>query len=261
MTAVGAGPTERDFEQLISQINEAIERVQQLTVELGDRLTQALRWLPPGIGDAAIMRSWDRFLGLKDQIFDEIQEFVSEPGVPPALTRIGEYWNTDVGAPVSELHQVVSAYGMKADDHWSGSAASAYEDSADAQSAAIETIKPMAEKIQSMLVDLAWGVVAFWAALVTAFLTFIAGLISAVGLAFGVVTAPAAPVDAAATAAAVLGMLGAAVMALIEYSERINKSMTTARQLLTDNTGMVKVGDTWRWPPIDNTGTWSVRAD
>lgn len=261
MTAVGAGPTERDFEQLVNQVNEGIERVQQLTIELADRLTRALRWLPPGIGDAAIMRSWDRFLGLKDQIFDEIQKFMSEPGLPPALTRIGEYWNTEVGAPVSGLNQLVSAYGMKADDYWSGSAASAYEDSAEAQARAIATIKPMAEKIQSVLVDLAWGVVAFWAALVTAFVTFVAGLVSALGLALSVVTAPAAPVDAAATAAAVLGVLGAAVLATIEYSERINRSMTTARQVLTDNTGMVRSGDSWGWPPIDNAGSWAVRVD
>ncbi|MEQ4302835.1 hypothetical protein ABNF97_15795 [Plantactinospora sp. B6F1] len=258
MTAVGADWWERDAERLLGEVNQHMERVQHLTVELGDRLNEVLGRLPLGVGAGAIKRAWSDFLELKDRIFDEMQMHLAEPGFPWALFRVGEYWNANVGAPVSELSQTISAYGMKVHGDWTGSAASAYAASADAQARAIATIKPVAEKIQAVLTDLGHGILAFWLALVAALLTFVVGLIAAIGLLDSLIGAPAAPVDAIGTAAVVLGLLVAAVMALREYSERIDKSMVTIRQALSDNTGMVKRGDSWGWPPIDYSGIWSL---
>ncbi|MEN3610366.1 hypothetical protein AAH979_12510 [Plantactinospora sp. ZYX-F-223] len=258
MTAIGAEWWERDAERLLEEVNQYMERVQQLTVELADGLTEVLSRLPLGIGAGAIERTWNEFLELKDRIFDEMQMYLAEPGFPWALFRISEYWNAKVGAPVSELSQTISAYGMKAHGEWSGSAASAYAASADAQARAIATIKPVTEKIQTVLTELGHGIFAFWLALAAAFVTFIVGLIAAIGLLDSLVGAPAAPVDAVGTAAVVLGLLVAAVMALREYSERTDKSMVTIQQALSDNTGMVKRGDSWGWPPIDYSGNWSL---
>ncbi|MBF9128187.1 hypothetical protein I0C86_04145 [Plantactinospora sp. S1510] len=261
MTAVGAGWWERESEQLLNDASDGMERVQQLTVELADGLTDLLRRLPLGIGAGAIERVWQEFLEIKDRIFDEMQQYLTSPGYPAALFRIGEYWDMKVGAPVSSLSQKISAYGMEVDNDWSGSAASAYRDSAEAQARAIATIKPLTEKIQNVLTDLGHGIIAFWVALVAAFISFVVGMIGAVGLLAGGVTAPGAPIDALATAGAVVGLITAAVLALREYAERIDKSMITIQQALSDNGGMVERGGTFGWPSMDSSGSWSVRTD
>jgi hypothetical protein len=261
MVAPGAGNFEQDFEAMLRDISDAIERVQQLTIDLADRLDSIMRWLPGPI--AAGMRvAWNRFLKVKDEIYDEVQEFVTEPGYPPALHRIGEYWDTRVGANVSGLQQAVSAHGVDGDNKWDGTAASAYGDAAEAQSRAVTAVKPLAEKIQNVLVDLSWGVIAFWVAMLAAWTTFVIGMVTALGLAAAVVTAPAAPPDAAATAAAVIALVTAAVAAFLTYIERIDKAMTTIQQALNDNGGLVQNGDTWGWPTVGGgvtSGTWRVR--
>ncbi|MGX7676356.1 hypothetical protein [Plantactinospora sp. DSM 117369] len=233
-----------------------------MTVELADRLNDVMRLLPLGTGAEAIEREWQRFLELKDRIFDELQRFAEEPGFPPALWRIGEYWNLRVGAPVSSLQQKVSPHGLDSARLWTGTAADAYRDAALAQADAIATIGPATEKIQAALDDLGWGLVAFWAALAAAVATFVAGMVGAVGLAAAVVTAPAAPPEACGTAAAVISLLAAAALALLEYIDRFDSSMTSLAQLLNDNTGMVEQpGGSFGWPTIDLPGKWSVRSE
>ncbi|MEO3927439.1 hypothetical protein ABGB07_26735 [Micromonosporaceae bacterium B7E4] len=233
-----------------------------MTVELAGRLNELMRWLPMGIGEEVFERDWRRFLDLKDRIFDELQKLADEPGFPWALWRIGEYWNQQIGAPVSGLQQKVSPNGLDAARHWTGKAADAYRDAALAQAEALETIGPATEKMQSALDDLGWGILAFWVTIAAAVVNFVAGMVAAIGLTTGVVTAPAAIPEAIGTAAAVLGLILAAVAALVTYVEKFDNSMTSLAQLLNDNTGMVEQpGGTFGWPTMETPGNWSVRAD
>ncbi|MBE1485071.1 hypothetical protein [Plantactinospora soyae] len=262
MTAAGASWLEQVAEQSQQNVSEGLERVQQLTVELADGLTAAMRWLPLGIGTEAIEREWQRFLELKDRLFDELQRLVEEPGFPPALWRIGEYWNVRIGAPVSGLQQKVSPNELDADGRWGGTAADSYRDAALAQADALKTIGPATEKIQSALDDLAWGLVAFWVAIAAAVATFVIGMVSAAGATATVIGAPAAPPMAGGTVVAVGGLVVAALVALVDYTERFDNTMTSLAQVLNDNTGMVEQpGGTFGWPTMETPGNWSVRTD
>jgi hypothetical protein len=243
-------------------VSDGLERVQQLTVEVADRLNDVMRWLPLGIGADAIQREWQRFLDLKDRVFDELQRFAEEPGFPPALWRIGEYWNLRVGAPVSGLHQKVAPNGLDADNRWVGSAAEAYRDAAFAQADALATIGPATEKLQSALDTLGWGLLVFWVAIAAAVASFVAGMVAAAGSAASVVGAPAAPGIGLGTVAGVVGLLGSAVGALVAYIQMFDDSMTSMAQVLNDNTGMVEhSGGTFGWPLMETPGTWSVRSE
>lgn len=150
---------------------------------------------------------------------------------------------------------------MKADNRWTGSAASAYADSADAQSRAVATIKPLAERVQEILEELAWGVIGFWIGIAGALVTFVVGLAAAVGLLASLIGAPAAPVDAGATAAAVIGLIAATVGLTTAYLQTRSTSLTSLQQALNDNGGLVEQGGQWGWPRVDPTaasGRWRV---
>ncbi|WP_341719472.1 hypothetical protein QQG74_06950 [Micromonospora sp. FIMYZ51] len=262
MTAPGASAFEAAFEEKLTEINELLDEIQQLINAVAVELNNTMRRLPSPVC-WAISRSWDFFLPQANKYFDRMQEFIGAPGYPPALFRLGDYWDLHVGTPVSGEQQVVSAFGMKADDKWTGSAASAYKDSAEAQARAVGTIKPLAERIQNVLNDLAWGIIAFWAALIVAAGTFVVGMAGALGLAASVFGAPAAPIDAGATVATVVGLLGAAVLAYVAYAEKIQGSMSTMQQALNDNGGLVVQGGQGSWPRVDGstydgTGRWRV---
>ncbi|MFG2060202.1 hypothetical protein ACGFIK_02125 [Micromonospora sp. NPDC048871] len=260
MSTAGAGELELIFEELLKDVDELLEDIQQAINELSDGIDRVAKWLP--IPVVATMRwCWRKFRPKANQIFDEVQKFITQPGMPPTLFRLGEYWDQHVGTPASGLEQKVSTYGMKADNRWTGSAASAYADSADAQSRAVATIKPLAERVQEILEELAWGVIGFWIGIAGALVTFVVGLAAAVGLLASLIGAPAAPVDAGATAAAVIGLIAATVGLTTAYLQTRSTSLTSLQQALNDNGGLVEQGGQWGWPRVDPTaasGRWRV---
>jgi hypothetical protein len=159
---------------------------------------------------------------------------------------------------VSGVQGQATAFGVHADDKWTGSAARAYGDSADVQGRALTVIKPIAAAIQNALKDLAWGTIAFWTSVAAAIVSFVAGIIIAAGLLASLIGAPAAPVDAGATALACLAFLTAAVAAALAFAQSVNSSLVGMQQQLSDNTGLIQQGDQWRWPRLDAGGTWQI---
>lgn len=261
MSAAGAGEIEILFEEVINEFHKTLDEVQAQINELADELSDKMRYLPlPVVW--AMRKAWDTFREIASDIFDEIQKFLSEPGIPWALFRVGGYWDENIGVPVGSIQQAASAFGKDADNRWDGSAADAYQESADAQSRALTTIKPLTERIDNALRDMAWGLIAFWTALAAAMAAFAIGLAAALGLVASLVGAPAAPVDAGATAAVVIGLVAAAAAAVVAFAEKVNSTLESCDQVLRDNTGLVDNGNgSFGWPRLksmayDGTGTW-----
>ncbi|MEV8504585.1 hypothetical protein AB0368_07095 [Actinoplanes sp. NPDC051475] len=257
MSSRDQGYVEGLYEDLMNEINEALDDLQKEANEFAEKMNDVMRWLPGPVCSGMVF-AWKKFLESYNKVFDQTQKFLAQPGSPPALFRIGGYWDSYVGAPVSNVQAEATAFGMKADNAWTGTAARAYGDSAEAQGRALAGIKPMAEAVQDALKDLAWGLIAFWTAVVAAIVTFIAGMIVAAGLLASVLGAPAAPVDAGGTALTCLGLLTAAVAAALGFAEKVNGSLVGLQQQLSDNTGMVREGDQYVWPRLDNSGTWQI---
>jgi hypothetical protein len=261
MSAAGAGEIEVLFEELINEFNHVVDEVQAQINELADKLSEKMRYFPDPVV-RVMCEAWDRFRVIANDIFDEVQRYLSEPGIPGTLFRIGGYWEENVGVPVSSLQQAASAYGKDADDRWDGSAADAYKETADAQSRALATIKPLTERIDNALRDMAWGLIAFWVAMATAMAVFAVGMAAALGLVASLVGAPAAPVDAGATASAVVGLIAAAVVAVTAFGEKVDSTLESCDQALRDNTGLTDNGNgSFGWPRLkslayDGTGAW-----
>ncbi|HWS33276.1 MAG TPA: hypothetical protein VN408_11095 [Actinoplanes sp.] len=262
-TAIDPGAIEVTYHDLMNEINSTLDEIQAEINNLAADLSMTMRLLPLPVA-WAIGKTWDKFLEVNNEIFDEVQKYLAEPGMPQALWRIGEYWGTQVGVPVSSLHQEASAFGKDADNRWTGSAVSAYADSAEAQSRALATISPLTDRIQNALDQMAWGLIAFWVAFVSAFATFLVGIVSSGILAATIAGAPIAAADALATAGVVLGLLTAAVAAVLAYGQQVDETLTSCRQALRDNTGLVdQGGGVFGWPRLnsmayDGTGSWKV---
>ena len=261
MSAAGAGEIEILFEEVINEFHQTLDEVQALINELAEGLSDKMRYLPIPVA-WAMRYAWDKFREVANDIFDEVQRYLSEPGIPWALFRVGGYWDEQIGVPVGNIQQAASAYGKDADNRWEGSAAKAYGESADAQARALTTMKPMTERIDNALRDMAWGLIAFWTAMAAAMAAFAVGLAAAVGLVASLVGAPAAPVDAGATAAVVVGLIAAAVAAVVAFAEKVSSTLESCGQVLRDNTGMTdNGGGSFGWPRLssmayDGTGTW-----
>lgn len=262
-TAIDPGAIEVTYHDLMNEINSTLDEIQAEINEVAAELTKTMRLLPLPVA-WVISKTWDKFREMANEIFDEVQKYLAEPGMPQALWRIGEYWGTQVGVPVSSLQQEASAYGKAADNRWTGSAVKAYSDSADAQARALATISPLTDRIQDALSEMAWGLIAFWVAFVSAFATFLVGMVSSGILAATIAGAPLAAGDALATAGVVLGLLTAAVAAVLAYGQQVDETLTSCEQALRDNTGLVpQGGGTFGWPRLDSmaydgTGSWKV---
>ena len=260
--ATGAGWIEQDFHDTLQKISDGLEKIQQKSHEMEQKLNRVLRFiLVPGIADA-IIAGFQKFIELRDKFIDEAQEFLTQPGWPFSLFRIGDMWENKVGTPLSVQAAIMGAGRREADNSWTGSAARAYHDAADEQSAAAQSFKPLAEKVQDLLNDLGYGLIGLAVAIAFAVTTFILEMAAAIIAAASVVGAPASPEIAIGAAISGIGLLGAAVAAYLEFLERINSSERAIKQNLDDSSGIPD----GHWPDINKriTGggsTWKVATD
>lgn len=82
MSTAGAGELELIFEELLKDVDELLEDIQQAINELSDGIDRVAKWLP--IPVVATMRwCWRKFRPKANQIFDEVQKFITQPGMPP----------------------------------------------------------------------------------------------------------------------------------------------------------------------------------
>jgi len=262
MTAAGAGWIEQDFHDTLQKISDGLDKLQKKSQELEQKLNRVLRFvLVPGIADA-IIAGFHKFIEIRDKFIDEAQEFLTQPGWPFSLFRIGDMWENQVGTPLSVQAALMGSGRRDADNSWTGSASRAYHDAADEQQAAAQSFKPLAEKVQDLLNDLGYGLIGLAVAVAFAVATFVLEMAAAIIAAASVVGAPASPEIAIAAAISGIGLLGAGVAAFLEFLERIDSSERAIKQNLDDSSGIPD----GHWPDINKriTGggsTWKVATD
>jgi hypothetical protein len=259
LSARGDGPLALGYSKLITELNDLIDDIQADVTQFVSDMNSIMRFIPSPIAKGMVF-AWNEFLKVYNKILDELQKVLAQPGNPDALFRIGDLWNTAVGQPVGNIQGSASAQGMGADDSWSGSAARAYKDAAEAQARALKPFKESSETIRSALRSLSWGVIAFWTALVSALVAFAAGIAVALGLVASIIGAPAAPVDLGAAALTCLGFVLAAVAALVAMISQTDSTLTSLDGVLTDNSGLIGDPATgqYTWPRFTSKGSWEL---
>ncbi|MBO3736945.1 hypothetical protein [Actinoplanes flavus] len=268
MTAPGAGAFEQDFYDATQAISRGVQEIQDNFRLLEERLNRALTFIYVPMISEGIIAAFQKLTEATDKFFNLLQRFITEPGYPPALFRVGELWETEVGQKLSDQAARMAPNSRAADDSFVGSAARAYKDAAEAQRLATQSFMPLSTSVKSALHELGHSQIVFLIAIGAAAATFVVGLVAAVAAAGTGVGAPAAgPIAISAAAGAVTMLLTAAPIIYDAYS-RFKTAINTMESELRDSEGMPSEGDppVSRWPRVgeritDNPRPWQVATD
>jgi len=167
-------------------------------------------------------------------------------GAPARLYSHGETWTQRVGGPTHELAARVDAGQLRVDDHWTGSAASAYTGLLPLQGKALAAIKAATDDLDDALWKVAAGIIAFWLGIAAAFAPYIIELLVAAAAALGIITAPAAAAGAGASTAKAIAVTTAVVTATIAYLTTLWTQMRDLDQRLHNSDGLPG----GKWPTL-----------
>jgi predicted PurR-regulated permease PerM len=250
-----------DADSIIQQANQKLQEIQQKVQELFDKINGLLSWVPSflsGVVDA-IKDAVDKFNQKLQEFWTQVEKFFSEPGSPSALKQAAQAWENTVSKVISNVTGSLSTDQLQAENDWQGQAANAYKSTIPSQTAALNSIKGIADQVNTSLNDLAGAVIAFWVAIGAALLTFIVGLVGAIAACCTVVGTPAGIAAAVGVIAVVLGLVTTAILTLTSYLNSVSAEQASLGQKLNDNSTFPN----GKWPVStsdmsDDHGGWQV---
>ena len=172
-------------------------------------------WLGP-LWDG-VVSPLKKFVDLVQKFLSEVGKFITQPGVPWTLWNHGNDWTNHVGGPVGGLAGAATVGQTQIDERWQGPAATAYLGTLPDQNKALAAIKAATDELDDALTKVAGGIIAFWVALLAAFIPFVIELLGWLGLAATGAGAPAAAADSGASTAKVIALVTAIVTAAVTY--------------------------------------------
>lgn len=237
MTAAAA---DASIQKASEKINEASDLVQKLY----DGVNQLLSWVPDAFAHLIepIKKGMEEFGKFHAKIFDEIKQFLTERGSPSRLREVAEQWTSQVAKQLGTI-----AGDLKLDKHrsnieWEGRAAEAYKALIPGQVGAVNGVKGATDKMVLALDSLANAIEMFWVSITIAFTSFVVGLFAALAGIAGVVTAPPAIVALSSVAVVVVGLITAAITALVSTIQPINSQAKSTKKNVDE------LGNKWAKP-------------
>lgn len=205
-----APPQAWQFDQALAEVEQFAKDLQKQINKLIDGVNKWLPWLGPLAGKTRDALIWCRDLVVK--IGEEIYKFITGPGVPWTLFGHGSEW-TDIGSNVAgHANEAVTGAVMRG-DNWTGDAATAYKASFGLQTEAMKAIKTATDEVHDALRNVAIAIIVFWIALAAAALVYILELIAAAAATTPPAT-PTAPVIAGIASTKFIAILAGLVAAL-----------------------------------------------
>lgn len=181
---------------LIQKIQELVTKLQDKFDEFHSKVTNLLSNVPWGLGWLAdkLLDAWNAFVDKWNDFWEFYAHMFSNLGSPSGISQVQSNWNSGIGNPVSAEAGNADAGLLMADEHWTGTAASNYRPRAALQKSALQAIKAtLADGATTALDQVRAGLVKFYAALIAALGTFIAGIIGALASTATIFGAPAGP--------------------------------------------------------------------
>lgn len=235
----------------MSEFAATMTHISQLTTKVNDNLTKlfdnsnAAAAKLPGFIAQKIVDLLKKLQEVVAKMWEEVKQFIEEPGNWGDLSDASKAWTEKVQSPVSaEAGRFTETY-SKVDDYWQGRAAEAYKKVIKPeapQSAATEQCADTAKEISSALNTCKLAIIGFWLAVGIAYSALIYTLIKCcVAAATGVGTLPALG-TALGAIGVFLGAVAAAAWAAVQW---MGEASNTFR---TENSGNNK----WpggKWPP------------
>ena len=202
------------FATTIADIRTGIDDAHQGARDIVTGIDHSLQLLPAGTPVIAVQAGIDELFGLLDDVHRQLADQLARAGDPDALRAEGAVWANRIGAGASRLAASTTLNGLQVDDHWTGTAATAYRNTLLPQNTALTAVKTAGDEIDAALNDLADAITTYWTVISTALLGLGVALVSAGWIAASGVGAPAAAGLGAAALAAFAGVLTAALIAV-----------------------------------------------
>ena len=180
------------FATTIADIRTGIDDAHQGARDIVTGIDHSLQLLPAGTPVLAVQAGIDELFRLLDYVHRQLADQLARAGDPDTLRAEGAVWANRIGAAASRLAASVTLNGLQVDDHWTGTAATAYRNTLLPQNTALTAVKTAGDEIDAALNDLADAVTAYWVGISGALLLLVAALVGAVAIAATGVGAPAA---------------------------------------------------------------------
>ena len=229
---------------IIEKANEKITEANDLVNKLYDGVNKLLSWVPDIFAHLIepIKKAMEEFGKLHERIFKEITQFLTDRGSPSRLREVAGQWTSKIAKQLGTV-----AGDLKLDKHrsnieWEGRAAEAYKALVPGQVDAVNGVKGAADKMVLTLEALANAIEMFWVSVAIAITTFVVGLFAAIAGIAGVVTAPPAIVALSSVAVVVVGLITAAITAIVSTIQPINSQARSIKKTVDE------LGNKWAKP-------------
>jgi uncharacterized protein YukE len=250
-----------DADAVIREAEKKLKDIQDKVKELFDKINGLLSWVPSFLSGVvnAIKDAVNKFNEKLQEFWNKVEQFISEPGSPSALKQAAQAWENSVSKVVSNLTGTLSTDKLQAENDWQGAAANAYKSTIPSQTAALNSVKGIADQLNSSLNNLAGAVITFWVAIGAALLMFVVGLVGAIAACCTIVGTPAGIAAIVGVIVVVLGLITTAILALTSYLNSISTEQASLGQKLNDNSTFPN----GKWPVStsdmsDDHGGWQV---
>jgi hypothetical protein len=205
-----APPTAWQFDAALAEVEKYAKDIQAQINKLIDGVNKWLPWLGPLAGKTKDALIWCRDLVVK--IGEEIYKFITGPGLPWTLFSHGSDW-TDIGSKVGGHANEAATGAVVRGDNWTGDAATAYKASFGLQTEAMKAVKTATDELHDALRNVAIAIIVFWIALAAAAAVYVFELMAAAAATTPPAT-PAAPVIAGIASTKFIAILAGLVTAL-----------------------------------------------
>ena len=224
------------MDEIFDLLDEIKAKTDSLASTVNDWLGKIPGWAS-WVGDK-IHDAWNWLVEKANEFWEGLTLIVGNLGDPGMLSSTASAWNTSVGGPVSAQVQVAELGNLDVDNAWTGTAADAYRERISLHKTALDKIKAsMTDGLSSALDAVKTGIVIFWAAMVAALLTLIAGILGAVLSSATLFGIPAGIFIAAGAFAIALGAIwGGGTKLKSDCSTARN---TLEQKVINENTGFL----------------------
>ncbi|MEB3367543.1 WXG100 family type VII secretion target [Saccharopolyspora mangrovi] len=228
----------------IQMATEKLTEARDLVNQLYDGVNQLLSWVPEMFVHLIdpIKKGIEEFGKFHMKIFEEIKQFVTQPGSPGALREVSERWTSQVAGKLGNIAGELGLDFHRTNIEWEGRAAEAYKALVPGQVKAVNGVKGAADSMVTTLGTLANAIESFWVSILIAITTFVGGIIAAIAGIAGVVTAPPAIVALTSVSVVVIGLITSAINALVSTIQPINLQAKSIAKTVDE------LGDKWRKP-------------
>lgn len=249
----------RSIEDGINQIIKWIDEIPRLVSSAIDH------FYIPDVVKTLVVKAGQFLIDCFEKAVKKVQEVMLGMLAPFTMWNQHNTWN-DVQGKVSAVGSTLGPDALKVGREWSGEAADSYAKTASGQSAAVDRVAAVASSVADALRNCAVGGMVFGVAVAGAIGMFVVEAAAETAATASVVGAPPAAVAGGVSTVKVIGLIVAAVTALVSLLGTQVAGMGTIESELNDATAMP--GNHWPDPQgksfsdatvTDGDADWSVR--